>query len=101
MDLVRSGSKRIFIHSHHRGFGDPENEPHVHVEDTNGSNSYSLSTGELLQSSRNIDRKTEKWFYEQYYYNKYSWLDKWDDLVVDWNLDLNLELEEKQLVKKK
>ena len=28
-------------------------------------------------------------------------VDKWDNLIVDWNLDLNLELEEKQLVKKK
>lgn len=28
-------------------------------------------------------------------------VDKWDNLIVDWNLDLNLEFEEKQLVKKK
>lgn len=100
MDLIREGSKRIFIHSHHNDYGDPENEPHVHVVDTEGENSYSLNGGYLLQSYRSINRKTEKWFLEQYYQYRYDWLSKWNSLGSDWIDDLNLDIDSCDILKR-
>lgn len=97
---IREGSKRIFIHSHHNSYGDPENEPHVHVVDTEGENSYSLNGGYLLQSYRSINRKTEKWFLEQYYQYRYDWLSKWNSLGSDWIDDLNLDIDSCDILKR-